>query len=373
MDIKTFERAVVSATVFIICLGFAGLYFKIFTQDLSDVFPFDYALNLGDHLVYARIIEGGTLTLQDRFVFSSDINDIGISLIYQNLMLLFGANSLFTVAFWFNVSCFLVCSVIASRIAWYVGISKYWSLLIFASPQFIYFSQTVSKEPLALLMILLMVWYVVSKQRFGFFIVALLSGFVRIQLPVVAVLFLYLSYRGYSRQRLMIVYLITAVGGVWVSRFAPGLADTFETGLGFGISELVRQWNIDFGLGTLLLNPIRVVQYYYDLSRSLLFFRKGRINLYYLRDVPFFCLVTFFLPSYWYYLRHRSRLHHSTDIMFNIIYAYLLVQLTYPIIHARYLFAIYPMLIFLGVSLRKQRTRSSVPEATRRVGATRYV
>jgi len=326
--------------------------------DLDEFSFFYYPLIESDHEYYLQTIQkikDGTPTLGFN-------NNAGISYLYFVIQKLFGYDNdnIVFVAFCVNSLSCLVAFFVFFKIVSFLRLPSRYSLLFFINLGLIYSSQLINKELLSLLLILLMVYSVmINKKKFMFLLIPL-SMVVRLQLGLIGFLILWLDNRRRYIPSIILLYIIMSIGAALVSIYAPGFDPEYmqDTSLGTKLVQRTYLLNQEYLIGSLILNPVRIIQYFYDLSRSLFFIQDGLIDLYKLRDVPMIVLLVFFSKDIIFAFRKIGFYQHTVNrVLITSIIVFVLVLLMNPLIHARYLFPILPLMILLGLSVRQGRKR----------------
>lgn len=285
-------------------------------------------------------------------------NNAGISAIYLLLKKLFGGD-LRLISFVVNNAVFLACFFLCLRLLGQLALPRFWAALLFLNPATVYFSQLINKESFSLLAVLALTLAAARRSWPAFLALALFAGLIRLQLVFFAGALFFLALGGDFLRRSLAAYGVFALGGAFVARqvesFDPSRWD-------WGVS-LANFWlNREFLLGSLLLNPARLVQYLKDLFSSAGFLQNGIVDLYKFRDLPSAIALAAALPLLAYmcvnvhvYSAGKARAAVAA------VTAYLLVLLMNPIIHSRYLFPVLPLILLLSLFVAYERLPARGP------------
>ena len=339
------------------------IYFQLFTiyhvevHNNSNFFTYFYFPYNSDHDKsyvhhFGRLIEGydiGTFSIQN-----------GIAYFYYFLSLIFMFDkthielTTFIVNNIFIIIGFSYFSLIKSKI---LKLGSSGNYLFFLNPLLIWHSQLINKEIIMMTLILMMGYYLCLKKDS---IVVLITGFIfliryylgLIGLALIAglkfknkLLILFLAYlfimfltAYYYSQSDRTIFLI--------NRMYPG--EEFDKGI-TGVASLTVHLNFNyFYIGNFLMGPIKALAYLYDLIRCYYFFAGSRIDLHLLFHIP---IVTFFLIniksiiSFLYNIDYLSK----TILwpLFMILIITFFIFLGSPLIHARYLFPLFYILVLI--------------------------
>lgn len=297
---------------------------------------------------YMRMIEEGSFEI-------SLSNNIGVAYIYFLLKKYIGFSyeAIPIISFIFNNILIIFCYLYFARIGLQLGLKMNYRWLFFLNPSLVYFSQLINKDIPSLLFILALTYYLGKKKSLKLLCVSLISFVVRMQLLPVGILSFWLYRRRRYILSLFLLYLATSLLSAIVLPyyliFAP---DDLMRGDGSqGLTVLLQSLNQKYYIGSIVLNPLRIIQYLYDQLQSVFFITDdGRIDLYRLRDIPFvLALVYSFRPLITLFTHMKIYMNTSCRPLITVTFTYMMVLLMHYLIHARYLFPISLNLILLGV------------------------
>lgn len=142
--------------------------------------------------------------------------------------------------------------------------------------------------------------------------------------------------------RLIINYLLSSFLGILAFKFAIGEGAEIEP----GITAAVKWLNNSYYIGNMLLNPIRLVQYVFELY----YLPISTPTFQNLSVIPFSILLVF---AIFYYSRNNV-----DSLISKYVISLILLLLIIPIINLRYLMNYLPILIiYFGVCCKKFNTK----------------
>ena len=248
---------------------------------------------------------------------------------------------------------FLFSYVILMKILDKGYFSKKYSFLFFFNPQLIYYSQLMNKEAFTLFFVLLMTYLLITKNEKMFFFVVPAAMIIRGQLLIFAFSLYWLYHGRVYWLRIIQIYLINVCAATVLANTLPAdpfiLKDTF-------FSKFIFELNRDYYIGTLLLGPVKIIQFFYDqlliFKGLMVHFREFRaINLYFLRDVaPVFSLFLLSNRIFRVFTNIKVYCRQSERFFLNPIIAFVFMLMIYPYCHQRYLFPVIVLTIHLGLA-----------------------
>jgi len=336
------------------------IYLNMFAMNIGqDSEYFFYPLNMDQRKSYIPTIRQMEENWSDVNLLN---NTAGISYAYYLLkkMIGFPYDAIPLVSFLVNNTCIILCYRYFVRIGTQLGFMMRYRWMFFLNPALIYYSQLINKEIFSLLFVLAFTWHLGQKQPWKLLIASGLSSFIRMQLAPVGVLSLWLYRRHRCIAGIVMLYVITSlVSGISISDVTLDESQLLREDGSSGLAKLMYLLNQEYYVGSLLLNPIRVIQYLYDQLLSLCVIAEdGRITMYYLRDVPFLMVMACLLgPLVVLVLRIRKYLHTPARALITVTCVYMIVLLMHFIVHARYLFPISYNMILLSLYVAHGRYR----------------
>jgi hypothetical protein len=351
-------------------LGFvviSSFYFFLFVSGKGFTYEpiqgFVFPVNIHDHYVYVQYIEKirGADSLLELLHFN---NNTGIALIYLsviNILALMGAElPIEDIALFINVGVFFLAFLSYKNIIKQLKLPYYYLYLFFINISFVYFAQLINKDSLTILVFLKTVEYSLIGSKKRFYLLCVLSVFVRIQLPVFIFIYWFLLRKntGYFK-RFVFVYIVLALASGYLAKYQLLLMS--EETLASGFSYLVFKLNTQYYIGSLLLNPIRALQYFYDLLLSFSFYNNGYFDVSRIKNIPqafvFIVLLPIVLITFFYY---EKNMRTPASHLMAAIVSFFLVWLLNPMVNVRYVLLILPIIILLGFYQLKFNTRKPV-------------
>lgn len=359
VSFTNFRLAIVYA-VFLIINYIYFQNFTLFHEEISrNTYFFDnfyFAFNSDHDKSYVHHFQ--------RLVENYEIGDFsiqnGISYFYYFLSLIFQ----------FDKSNILISSFIVNNIFVLLGY-RYFSLiktqilkldsktnyLYFFNPLLIWHSQLINKDIIMMALVLMVCFYIYKKR---IILIALISGFIfviRYFLGLIGPAALFALKIKNQYLIIFIFYTIIMFLTAYIysqsdrtifliNRMYPG--KEFEMGI-TGIASLIVHLNFNYYyIGNFLLGPVKALAYIYDLIRCYDFIHVGRVNLHLLFHIP---IVTFFLYNLRTIFSILINLEYLKEInlwpLFLVMITLFFVFLGSPLVHARYLFTIFYLLILI--------------------------
>ncbi len=316
-------------------------YYGIFTyiangDHFSYLYPIDTILNQGKSL--------GRISPHSGIVYFYYYLHKCIPLDYT--ILSFIVNNVVIVASYVTLIAILKRTALSTRYSW----------VFFCNPQLVYYSQLMNKESLTLLSVLLMVYFVSTRRNIPLVVTTLASMVIRQWLGLFAFFLWWLYNARNYRIRIMHLYVITAFLAAYISITAstsPNLDLQTST-----LQMLIHQLNNDYGIGTLLLAPLRIVQFIYlqllSIPNSIT--SNGLISLYHAQDVlPVMIIIILGERLSRIFMNMRIYFRRGERVFLSPIIAFTFVLLLYPYSHQRYFFPVIVLLIQMGLSHMRYR------------------
>jgi hypothetical protein len=356
--------ALVGGLLLAVMLAFCALYYGAFTVDLdsydAEVGRWQAALN-ADHEVYAAQIEH----LRDGDLVLSLGNDVGIAALYLALSsILPGDYKLISLI----VNCLVLCAcyVVYARICDQLGLGMTGKLTFFANLYFIYFAQLINKDLFTVLAFLLTLHFGLEGRLRPMLLLVPFLLLVRIQLATFVLVFAFFM-KGGARPwlRIALVYVVTSIVAGLLSALTALIS---EESLGSGLSAWLVEFNAQYYVGYLLLNPVRVVQYVADTLSSFAFVSStGAIDVAKILRVPEIGLLLLLIrPLSTLVTRFSDWLDTPARPLVLTVLAYLIVWLMNPTVNARYFIVITPVLMLFALFARAATpSAAAAPEAAR--------
>jgi hypothetical protein len=368
VSVWRFSRASESAfeVLCLLAFGVAGLaYFLVFSFDLDRYLFregfFELALNSHDHLVYVATLDA----LRANGIQYGLNNDFGIAGIYLVLGEFFPFlvnDQLTLLSFMFNTAVLIPTYLLWAKICDFYGLSLNARLAFFLNTSLLYFMQLINKDMLTIFAFLLAVYAGTHRRLFVLVLAVPILFFVRQQLAVFAILFVYFMRTPQPQKRMIFAYVITSVVAGVLSVFASVIG---EDSLGDGFSAYLTQLNSQYYIGYLIFNPLRVVQYIVDVYMSFsVFTETGTVDVAKLLRLPqLLLLAALWKPCLEMVRRFNLWLYTPARPLILTVVAYLLAWLMNPTVNARYVMLITPVLVIFAFYVNKIRRTAEISVA----------
>jgi hypothetical protein len=349
-------KKAISFLLFFILLAGCFFYYTFFVEGKLDSHEpaagFLYPANIIDHNIYYDNL----VKMKEGVFHLNGINNLGISIIYGvyfHALEIFGySGSVEFSALTFNFVVLLGIFLSYIKIIYLLGLKVEMVWLFVFNASLLYFSQLINKDLLTILILFKVVEYSIKKENLAIFLIFVVSFLVRFQLPLIMLVYFLLLYGSNFKRQLFLVYVSLSLLNGFFSRF-QSLFIGRET-LSDGFSALVYDVNVSYGVGSLLLNPVRLAQYFYSLLGSFNFSLEVGVDVSKIKNIPQILILIFILPyvfkcyfNYNYYMREKIK------YVLALIPAFFLVWFFNPTINSRYVMLIVPMLIIVGLYGRK--------------------
>jgi hypothetical protein len=305
--------------------------------------------NLHDHLIYItfiRFISEG----QDIFVFG---NNFGIASIYYVLGNMFNIDNYIILAHYINIIVYLFIALFTFKVFKLFNISLILTVFFTFNPANFYFLSLINKDSFSILFVLLFIYYIFKKKYIILTFIILFSLVIRMQLPIFAITLLFLvNYDKLSlSKKIFILYFLSSLGAVLLENTINLLAmDRMGTSLGIGMTKIIRELNSNYGLGSLLLNPIKIIQYFYDYSVGYTYlFNFSQLYLFRVKDFLNLIFLPVSLFSLSIYFLNKKMLNTGSNIFLLVIISFFTVWLINPTVNYRYIGIFLPYILVPGI------------------------
>lgn len=285
-------------------------------------------------------------------------NNFGIAFIYSVL-----SRALFYIGFDVSydilslvINCFLVlyCFQLFKKIISLISLPYIYVFSFFAFSSFIYFAQLINKDIFTIALIFKGVQLALSGNKKKFILVGVLSVLIRIQLPVFFAVFYFLCFYKTNRHFFVLfsVYTFFAfVNGIF-AKF-QGVFISEET-LSDGLSYWVYYLNYNYYVGSFILNPLRVVQYFYGYMLSFDFIQGDKLDVSRAKDLPQLLLFIYCLPAFFSsYLSYGKSMNDiKSRVLLSCVTSFFLVWLLNPSVSPRYFINFLPVVTLISFYYR---------------------
>ncbi|EMN3921159.1 hypothetical protein REJ49_003971 [Citrobacter farmeri] len=326
-------------------------YFQFVAAGIDSHEPirgFFYPANIIDHYIYLENYEN----LKNGNVSFVGINNIGIAFVYYvyfSLLELMGVDIIpERLSLILNLFVFLLCFISFKRIVRKLNLDAIVTWLFVFNCSFWYFAQLINKDVFTIFILFKLIEYALYNNKAGIFLIFLFSCFIRIQLPAIICVYLFFIYTKPTIRNLFIAYLSISIFNGYISRYQTLIID--ESTLSDGFSAFIYQMNINYGIGSLLFNPVRIAQSLYSVLSSFDFTYEYGIDVSKLKNIP--QVIIFIILSPWIirvYVRYNLFMRTKAKYVMAIVPAFFLVWLLNPTINSRYVMLIIPALILIGL------------------------
>lgn len=311
-------------------------------------------VNTHDHYIYSLYVKD-IMHGDIEFVLN---NNIGISYIYIFLIsfseLFFDNVNLELLSLVFNLIIILFSYLTYRTIIIDLGLDPKLSLTFFMFSFLIYFAQLINKDSLTILISLRCVLYSYRCCYIKLFILILFSFFVRFQLPALILLYLVLiNINQNNLLKLGFIYVSLSLCNGFLVKYQSTFLS--EETIGGGLSYLVYSLNEKYYIGSLLLNPLRIAQYFYDYYLSFWFVVDGKIDISRLKNIPHILYFTFLLPYLFLAYKKYSlgSLDFKSKCLLSMGVSFFLIWLFNPTINSRYFICFLPILQLIALNQRE--------------------
>lgn len=216
-----------------------------------------------------------------------------------------------------------------------------WFLLF---PPFILFSVLINKDGAMIFLVLAVTLAVLKRRWFILLLLTMAISLIRMQYLLFP-LFLVFMLKADFRLRFATCYFFSAIASAFIANFFGVYDIDWSAG---GFSSFVYYLNKEYFVGSLLLNPVRVVHYVVAFLQECFYIKtdEGIDYMKLIQGITFIYLVYLF-PGYARFLIDTWRVTYYRDfvVLRAAIYSYLLVLLLTPITEPRYFMIGCPLLL----------------------------
>lgn len=320
--------------------------------------------NIPDHLTYVAVIRN----LPNVAWWLPLAGNYGVSLLYGYAVIplyeVFAASdNLLPLTLTFNLALYVGSVVTFSRLLARLGGPNKFILIFAFYPPFLLFSALINKDIFLIFLILRVCVAMLDRRYVQYVVLVFCLMLVRVQYVALLPFALVLAGKGF-KYKFICFYILTSLLAAVVAR-STGLFELDDSG--GGLSELIFNLNQRYLVGSLIFNPIRVIQYPFALAKSLtLIYDQGQLNLMRLLEGASFFWFLFMLPGLIGFLFRPGRLIADRNflVLRAIIVAFFLILLLTSITEPRYLMAIFPIMLLAvakgsaeGISKRQESLR----------------
>jgi hypothetical protein len=311
--------------------------------ELFEVLNFDKYLNLHDHDVYLKNID----LVKNGEALIEFANDKGIASIYLMLSYTFpflASEDMKVMAFFFNTIIMVLCYVVYSKIADDLGLGGLGRLSFFIHLSFLYFSQLINKDMLTILYFLMAVRLGMQGRYWVLLLLLPFFVFVRLQLVVFTFILIFFSMGRKFWWKMAVAYIASSMLAGYLSVYHSIIGDE---SLGGGFNAFVIDLNKSYLIGYVLFNPIRLFQYGVDAYLSFFIFTEdGSVDVAKVMRIPVLILFLYLAPAFVRLIANLNKYIKSPLRPLILVgFAYALTWLMSPIVNARYVMLITPVML----------------------------
>jgi len=332
------------------------LYFHFYIKNIVNLNPDGVSsfANLHDHLIYEMFIEY-ILNGESVLVFG---NNFGIASIFYSLNEVFGINDYIFLSHYVNIFVYLGISLYVFKVLRYFKYHLVLSLFFSFNPANFYYLSLINKDIFTIFFVLMFIYYLVKKQYFIYFTLAVLSIIIRLQLPLFALtLYFLLSFQNISlKRKIFYLYIISAAAAALLENITSLITmNRMDTSLGLGITKIIRELNTQYYIGSFLLNPVKIIQYFYDYIQAFRYLLeihrlKDIFNLLFL-PISLFSLLTYFFLV-------KKPMEYRLNVFIFVLISFFTVWLINPTVNYRYIGIFIPYIIIPGIYATKYLFRN---------------
>lgn len=342
-------------SLFLLFVIFSAIYLYLFSLDLTGHYDnvkgtVINAVNVHDHFIYIDYIK----KIESETVLIGLNNNSGISYVYYFIMKIFNLSydDLPVASFVLNMFLIYLSFVVFRKILFILNINQCYSLLFLFNGSLLYFAQLINKDSFTILIFLYATLLLLRGNIKRYLILIPISLFIRLQLVPFLILLLYLNNENKHSIRLLLSYVGTSIVAALVVKYLSIIQLTSLTsGLGLNLNTLVWSLNEKYLIGSLLLNPLRVIQYFFSIYQSAIFIDSSYLlDLSRLKNIPHMLLLLIVLPLMMKaYLNYKSYIQSKAKVFMNAITSFFFIWLINPTTNNRYILLMVPIMALLAI------------------------
>ncbi len=284
------------------------------------------------------------------FRWGTGINDNGLPFIYFLLIKVFSLEinevSIVYISYLFNSCVYLGAFRFLDKIFIEIFGFKIHPAFFFLNPAVIYYSQMMNKEPISLFLVFGSFYYFCKKRWVWMGMCILILSVVRVHYGCLLML---CFLGGFHVKKTYAITLIYVILFLIVQNFIFRDQDYLfvDSQINLGFTSVIYSLNKESGIGSLIFAIPKVFQYFFDnVKVGFEFYKTAKLNLYYLKELPFAILFLGFIPVVLKVLLNYNVLlnRKNGDVLLFITTFVFIIALS-PIVHSRYLFPIHYILL----------------------------
>lgn len=347
------KNKLISITAFVAFVILCYFYYLIFVDPIHYEGSILYGVtNIHDHLIYIENIDM-VRSGESLFEFANDKGIASIYLLLSYLLPFLVTEDMELISFVFNTVILSVSFLLYSKISDQLGLGLYGRLSFFVNLSLIYFSQLINKDMLTIFYFLIAVQLGMKKRYWLLLMIVPLFVYVRIQLAIFAVILIYISMGRKLWWKVLLAYLFTSLLAGYLSVYHSIIGDE---SLGSGFNLFVMEFNRSYLVGYVLFNPVRLFQYVVDAYLSFVIYTEdGAIDVAKVLRIPILTMfVCFYRDFFSMIVNINQYLNTELRPLILVVIAYSLTWLMSPIINARYVMLITPVLLLAMLTVRQK-------------------
>lgn len=343
-----YKRLILQIPIFyfltLLSVIYLELYYNVAISNVSDaVESVGTLVNLHDHRVYLQELE----YLSNNNLSYELNNDFGIAFIYHLIYVKTKISSIVDI-YIFALSVNLIILWFAfyfyNKVCSIHKLSDLACVCFFLNFSFIYFAQLVNKDMLTIFILIYTLYFGIKGRCINIILIIPIAFFVRQQLALCLVTFLFLINVRNSLFWVVVSYVVMSLTAGYIS---ANLQLISAESMGSGFSSFLMMLNSKYYIGNLLLNPVRFIQYFLSVPQSLMYtimddgvdFAAGLRAL----TLPLAILAfLFFLRALF---NIKATLSSGLRAYFLLTYSFFICWLLNPTINSRYLMLILPIMV----------------------------
>lgn len=348
------SNSVVYVTYFFLFITSSIIYYYTFVNDKGFVYEpilgWINPVNIHDHYVYLEYINKIS-NITELFGLN---NNLGISIIYYlsyEIFFVFGFQLKFeALALIVNLSILLLALKSYINVLNLFGMPRHYAITFFFMSSLIYFAQLINKDSFTIFILIKAVELAKKEKWFRYGFLAFFALFIRFQLPVLLMVYIYMVIKNKKPiNTFFLLYISSSLLNGYLAKYQTNFFN--EKTLSDGVSYFIYQLNLKYYIGSLLFNPLRVIQYLYDTILSFNYVNdNGEVDVSRLKNIPQLLVLILYIPFIVNcFINYKKRMHGDEKFFLAMIISFFLVWLFNPTINQRYFICILPILQLLGL------------------------
>ncbi|MBW3782375.1 hypothetical protein GL270_14170 [Aeromonas veronii] len=345
---SVYNRLILQFPIFfflaILSILYLNIYYDVAISNVSDsVERVGTLVNLHDHRIYIQELE----YLSNNEVSYELNNDFGIAFIYHLIYEKTQISSvidIYVFSLIFNLMVLWLAFFYYNKVCSRHKLPDLACLVFFLNFSFVYFIQLVNKDMLTIFILIYTLYFGIKRHYINILLIIPIAFLVRQQLALCLFTFLFLINVKNTLFWVIISYIITSLAAGHIS---ANLQLISAESMGSGFSSFLMMLNSEYYIGNLLLNPVRVIQYFLSVPQSLIYvFSDEGLDLAAgLRALTLPLEILSFLFFFRSLFNIKVTLNSELKVYFLLTYSFFICWLLNPTINARYLMLILPIMV----------------------------